>query len=102
MKTTFLFLSVYLFLSGIIQPFISQAQNTFQKEYSPGSAAPFIIDTLPDGYLVAGSVATPAAGGLNGFIMKINFSGTHLWSKLYGGIKDDQFISMNRTHDGNF
>ena len=51
----------------------TNAQDMFQKEYSPGAAAPLVIDTLPDGYLVAGNANSLTAGGLDGFVMKINF-----------------------------
>lgn len=98
--TTLIFL--YGFLGAGIVPLSTVAQNKFQIEYSPGVAAPFVIDTLENGYLVAGCTNTLTAGGIDGFVMKISFSGIPLWSKVYGGIKDDQFFSVQRTRNDHF
>ena len=79
-----------------------EAQVKFQKEYSIGINQPCVIDTLIDGYLIAGSTIENSAGGLDGFVMKVDFEGNKIWSKVYGGVNDDQFISMRRMQNGNF
>jgi hypothetical protein len=78
------------------------SQYRFQIEYTGGIHSPVLIDTLDNGYLLAGSTSTNTMGGIDGFVMKIDFSGSIVWSKVYGGSNDDQFLSMARMHNGNF
>ncbi len=61
----------------------------------------FVLQTEDDGYALAGS--TYAYAGLwDAWLVKTDSSGNILWSQTYGGIGDDQAISMIKTSDGGF
>jgi len=74
----------------------------WQKNYggtgmeTPGS----IIQTLDDGYVIAGLTNSYGAGGYDVYLVKINLNGDTLWTKTYGGTQDDWASSVNETLDG--
>ncbi len=62
-----------------------------------------VVQTTDGSYVVCGSVT--AAGGLgnsDGWVFKTDPNGALLWSKLYGGSKNDYFNSVTETADGGY
>jgi hypothetical protein len=102
MKNSVIYLQLAMIAVLGVIPFPLAAQQIFQMEYTHGTAAPFVIETVSDGYLVAGGTEKATAGGLDGFLMKIDASGSHVWSRAFGGVKDDRFFSIRRLRNGNF
>lgn len=61
-----------------------------------------IIQTSEGGYAVAGSTASFGAGGNDFFLVKLDVSGTLLWSKTFGGGSSDIASSIIQTTDGGY
>jgi len=61
-----------------------------------------VIQTEDDGYALAGSTYAFGAGLWDAWLIKTDSSGNILWSQTYGGIGDDQAISMIISSDGGF
>lgn len=82
------------------------------KTYSNGTnVISDVIRTADNGYLLAGS-ATPSGGvttmvsnpmgGKEAYLIKTDSKGALLWSKIYGGTKDDEFVKIKPTADGGY
>lgn len=68
-----------------------------------------IKQTKDGGYIVAGhtysedgDMVSPALGGSDALIFKLDASGNIQWLKTYGGSREDVFISIEETADGGF
>ncbi len=74
--------------------------RTYERTYS--SIARAVLETS-DGFLVAGSdVVTIAPGRFDFFLMKIDFQGDTVWTRTYGGSKDEQAFDLKVTPDGGY
>ncbi|RDU23994.1 hypothetical protein [Anaerosacchariphilus polymeriproducens] len=58
--------------------------------------------TTDGGYLFVGSTKSYGAGNYDGYFIKTDNNGNLLWSKTYGGAKDDTFYDVEQTQDGGF
>jgi|GEM_PF-787489 len=67
------------------------------NDYSVG-----IISTPDGGYLVIGNTNSFGAGGLDGYVTKLDNQGAVQWSKTYGGAGDDEFSKVRQTSDGGY
>lgn len=73
-----------------------------------GSPSIYSIASTADGYLVCGSAGVTgtymgsAISSSDVFLAKLNSNGDVLWTKLYGGDKEDYGKMMIATRDGNF
>jgi RHS repeat-associated protein len=65
---------------------------------------------VDDGYLLGGSSASPASamksapnfGGHDYWLVKIDFSGTVMWDRTYGGQRDDKMYMIQPMGNGDF
>jgi hypothetical protein len=68
----------------------------------------YAILQIDDGYIIAGGTAstdgdiTNNHGSDDGWIIKVDSSGTIKWQKCYGGIYDEDFIDIQQTTDGGY
>jgi len=67
------------------------------KYYDGGSA---ITVTPNGGYMVAGKTNSIGEGGYDIYVIALNNKGSLIWSKLYGGERDDIAHGISRTSDG--
>ena len=54
------------------------------------------------GYVIAGSTASQGSGGTDMFLLRIDDSGTELWSQTFGGAGDDAAFSVLESTMGAF
>ena len=82
----------------------SYGNKLWDKTYggAHNDEAYFVIQTEDDGYALAGSTYACGAGLWDAWLIKTDSSGNTLWNQTYGGIGDDQFISMIISSDGGF
>ncbi len=52
------------------------------------------IIAVSDGYILGGETNSLGAGGYDALMIKIDFTGEVLWSKVYGGPKDDHLNEL--------
>lgn len=70
-------------------------------------AANSVVETT-DGYFVIAGVKSDSTGyhiaqdSEDGYIVKINKHGQEIWTKYFGGSKDDALYSIKQTNDGGF
>ena len=68
-----------------------------------GDDIPFdAIGTDDNGSLIVSKTNSFGKGATDGWITKINESGNHEWSKIYGGKGYDMFTSIKSTKNGNY
>jgi len=61
-----------------------------------------VIQTNDGGYALAGYTDSYGAGGADFYLVKTDSRGNELWSKTYGGPKDDVAYSVVQTNDGGY
>ncbi|MFY9308298.1 MAG: T9SS type A sorting domain-containing protein [Bacteroidia bacterium] len=61
-----------------------------------------VIPTSDGNYMIVGSSNSPALADQNANLIKIDPSGTVIWSKLYGGSSNDYGACVKQTNDGGF
>ncbi len=77
---------------------------TFQKTFG-GSNSELIYSvrqTSDGGYIAAGYTMSFGAGAWDAYLVRMNSAGAILWSKTFGGIDNDFFLSVQQTLDGGF
>jgi gliding motility-associated-like protein len=76
----------------------------WEKTYGTlnGERALKVIPTTDGGFLLAGNSGSGSSGFNDYLAMKIDAAGNILWTKFYGGIKDDVLFDMVQMPDGNF
>jgi hypothetical protein len=76
----------------------------WEKTYGTlnGERALKVIPTTDGGFLLAGNSGSGSSGFNDSLAMKIDAAGNILWTKFYGGIKDDVLFDMVQMPDGNF
>jgi hypothetical protein len=63
----------------------------------------YSINKTSDGNLIiCGTTYSFGHGGKDGFILKMDYAGNIIWSKIYGGLKDDYLKEIIQTNDGGF
>ncbi len=67
--------------------------------FDPGNS---VQQTSDGGYIVAGFTNSFGAGEDDVYLIKTNSSGDTLWTRTYGGIDQDQGISVQQTSDGGY
>jgi hypothetical protein len=55
-----------------------------------------------EGFVLAGSSASSGAGGFDFYLVKTDARGKELWSRTFGGAKDDRCWALAPTADGGF
>jgi gliding motility-associated-like protein len=102
LRTRVTYLIFFLFLA-----WSSQAQKCYPlytsdyggNGYDEGLGVSLTAD---GGSIVSGRTSTNSLGGFDGFLMRLTPSGTIVWSKNYGGSKDDELHKVVQTADGGF
>jgi len=61
-----------------------------------------IKQTSDGGYIVAGWTDSFGAGNMDFYLIKTNANGDALWSKTYGGIGNDEGLSIDTTSGGGY
>ncbi|MBX2892693.1 MAG: T9SS type A sorting domain-containing protein [Saprospiraceae bacterium] len=76
---------------------------TFQKAYVGefGDRCRWVAETA-DGFLLAGNWSSVAGSGVDGLLIKTDKVGNLVWSKNYGGTRQDWFTSAVSANDGGF
>jgi hypothetical protein len=60
------------------------------------------VQTPDGGYVIAGFTNSSGNGGYDGYVAKIDASGTLLWEHTYGGSSWDLLYSISNSPDGGF
>lgn len=55
-----------------------------------------------DGYIAAGYTDSFGNGKTDFYVVKTDFNGNELWSKTYGGIREDRATTILKCNDGDF
>jgi len=61
-----------------------------------------VQQTTDGGYIVAGYTSSYGAGGTDVYLVKTNGSGATLWTRTYGGSRNDWGESVQQTSDGGY
>ena len=62
----------------------------------------FVQQTSDGGYIVAGYTKSFGAGLNDAWMVKTNANGDTIWSRTYGGIKDENCSCVRQTSDGGY
>ena len=61
------------------------------------------VQQTPDGgYIIAGATSSFGFGSYDAYLIKADSSGDSLWTRTYGGMDNDQALSVWKTTDGGF
>jgi hypothetical protein len=69
--------------------------NGYDEGYS-------IINTIDNGYVVAGYTTSFGAGGEDSWVLKLSSNGEIQWQKAYGGSSLERAYSIQQTQDGGY
>ncbi|MFH1011953.1 MAG: T9SS type A sorting domain-containing protein [bacterium] len=73
------------------------------RRYANSGDWPYSVhQTLDGGYIMAGSVGSLGAGEGDMFVVRTNASGDTLWTKTFGGDRQDGAYSVQEVQDGGF
>ncbi len=104
MKKIFFIFLLSLVIASVAKQ--SQAQITFQKTYGGTGPSPdygySVQQTTDGGYIIAGSTTNFGAGDEDIYLIRTNMNGDTLWTKTFGGTKDDIGYCVKQTTDGGF
>ncbi|MBU1076507.1 MAG: hypothetical protein KKH98_04400 [Spirochaetes bacterium] len=77
---------------------------TWKKVFGgSGQDEAFSIDQTHDmGYIVAGTTGSKGAGGVDGWVIKLDKNGKALWEKTLGGQQTDALYHVSLTKDNGF
>jgi hypothetical protein len=79
-------------------------QITFQKTYGgvAADAGYSVQQTADGGYIIVGTTNRNAADSLDVYLIKTDAGGDTLWTKTFGGIRNDYGNSVQQTTDGGY
>lgn len=80
------------------------AQIMFQSHYggTADDVGSSVLQTNDGGYIIAGYTESYGAGGRDVFLIKTNEYGDTLWTKTYGGLGDEEVVSIRETIDSGY
>jgi hypothetical protein len=80
----------------------SSGNTLWDKTYGANldDEAYYVLQTQNGGYAIAGATLCYGAGFWDAWLIKTDSAGKTLWSQTYGGVSDDQTISMIMKPDG--
>lgn len=61
-----------------------------------------LVETSDGGFALAGSTESYGAGSIDGWLVKVDASGTVQWTKTYGGTRRDHIYCVVQTSDGGY
>ncbi len=64
--------------------------------------ASFVQQTKDGGYIISGGVNSFGFGGSDAYLVKLNSAGNILWTRVFGGAKNDGAKCVRQTADGGF
>ena len=97
-------LPVILFLFFNI-PISSQAPDTLWTKVYGGNNAEYaysIQQTSDDGFIIVGRTSSFGAGNVDAWLLKTDSMGDTLWTKTFGGNRDDCGRSVQQSLDGGY
>ncbi len=76
----------------------------FEDTYGGANTDKFygVAATADGGFLAAGSTASKGAGNDDGWLVKLDATGSLLWEKTFGGTGSDSFAGITPMGNGNF
>ena len=89
---------------GYVVKIDSDGDVVWEKTFG-GPAEDVVIDliaTSDGGYAIAGHTSSGGAGGNDGWLVKLNSSGTKVWERTFGAENHDSFRDVLQTSDGGF
>jgi hypothetical protein len=78
---------------------IRASDNTIVWQYDYGLGLAEVVKIVSDGIVVGGFTVTES--NLDFLIMKLNFDGSILWAKSYGGVNTDELMDLVIDNNGN-
>src|SRR5947209_6622335 len=100
MKKFYILFTVFLSHLSFFTSFSQTFERTYGGSYSETGTS---IQHTPDGnYIISGMSASFSNGINDAYLLKINTAGTLLWSKSYGGTKDDRGYYVSVSSDGGY
>jgi hypothetical protein len=75
-------------------------EKTFGGKGDDGAYS--IQQTNDGGYIVAGETTSFGAGNNDVYIIKLDENGNKVWEKTFGGIENDEALSVQQTNDGGY
>ncbi len=67
--------------------------------YDTGSS---VRETRDGGFVICGYTSSMGAGGRDGYVVRLDDSGSLLWEETFGHVNNDQFEGIAETPAGNF
>ena len=82
----------------------AEGATEWEKSYGGGGEeqAYAVRQTDDGGFIVAGYTLSFGAGGVDGWVLKLDSAGSVEWEKAFGGPSEDLFYSLDKTGDGGF
>jgi hypothetical protein len=84
----------------------TEADGSMQWNQTYGGAnydqAYSLVQTLDNGYALAGYTNSYGAGGADFWLVKADLAGNHLWNRTYGASDNDYAYSLVQTNDGGY
>ncbi len=106
-KTRSLWISMFLSLPfgfTLLYPEFSASQITFERCYGDIAAdgAYAVRETMDGGYVVVGYHKSGPGAKNDAWLFKTDENGILQWSKVYGGIEEEEALSVEQVGDGGY
>ena len=95
---------IYIFIFYQFIFFSGKSQTTFQKTFG-GSGDDYafpVIQSADKGFVLAGYTDSYGAGSNDFYVIKTDSLGNAIWTKTYGGTRDDEAYAVKQTTDGGY
>lgn len=104
MKKYYLLCEFFLMVFSVMICSRAKAQIIFQKSYGGNNIenSYSIQKTTDGGFVISGDAGSFGAGGADAYLIKIDSSGSLLWSKTFGGSANDYAYAVQQTTDGGY
>ena len=103
-RSRFAFALAMAALAAILLPSSLPAQITFQRTYGgTGNDEGWSVQQTTDGgYIIAGTTASFGAGHDDIYLVKTDANGDTLWTRTFGGARDELGRSVQQTFDSGY